>query len=106
MFHELGHEWWGNYLSVADWADFWIHEGIGTYAEAMYIEERFGLEKARAFIDDRFKKNITNSAPVVPQRNSTTKQKSGNNVYYKAAHFLHILHGRYQYGDSSMLTQL
>jgi len=91
LFHELGHEWWGNYLSVADWADFWIHEGVGTYAEAMYIEERFGLEKARAFIDDRFKKNITNSAPVVPQRNSTTKQKSGNDVYYKAAHFLHIL---------------
>ena len=30
LFHELGHEWWGNFLSVADWSDFWIHEGICT----------------------------------------------------------------------------
>ena len=34
MFHEMGHEWWGNYLSVADWSDFWIHEGFDTYAES------------------------------------------------------------------------
>ena len=40
MFHEMGHEWWGNYLSVSDWSDFWIHEGFDTYAEAMFVEEK------------------------------------------------------------------
>ena len=44
LFHELGHEWWGNFLSVADWSDFWIHEGICTYSEVMYVEEKFGKE--------------------------------------------------------------
>ena len=39
LFHEAGHEWWGNYLSVSDWADLWIHEGFDTYAEAIYIDE-------------------------------------------------------------------
>ena len=42
LFHEMGHEWWGNYLSVFDWADFWIHEGFVTYAEALYIKKEFG----------------------------------------------------------------
>ena len=35
----MGHEWWGNYFSVADWSDFWIHEGFDTYSEALFIEE-------------------------------------------------------------------
>ena len=28
--HELAHEWWANLVTARDWADFWIHEGIGT----------------------------------------------------------------------------
>ena len=36
LFHELAHEWWGNYLSVSDWADFWIHEGFAIYSEALF----------------------------------------------------------------------
>ena len=31
LFHEMAHEWWGNYLSVSDWSDFWIHEGFAVY---------------------------------------------------------------------------
>ena len=38
LFHEMGHEWFGNYLSVADWSEFWIHEGFDTYAEALFVE--------------------------------------------------------------------
>tara|TARA_Y100001968_G_scaffold317406_1_gene346371 strand:- start:504 stop:2120 length:1617 start_codon:yes stop_codon:yes gene_type:complete len=91
LFHEAGHEWWGNYLSVADWSDFWIHEGFDTYAECMYIEQKFGLESAKNFIDERYKKNIVNKGPVVPDRNSTAKHNSGNDVYYKGAHILHML---------------
>ena len=91
LFHEMGHEWWGNFLSVSDWADFWIHEGIDTYAEAMYIEQDYGIEAAKVFVEERFKKNIKNEAPVVPEKNATTKQRSGNDVYYKAAHILHTL---------------
>ena len=42
----MGHEWWGNFLSVANWSDFWIHEGFDTYAEALFIEEKYGRNKA------------------------------------------------------------
>ena len=104
MFHEMGHEWWGNYLSVADWSDFWIHEGFDTYAEAMFIEENYGIESLRNFIDERYKKNIKNKSPVVPERNSTTRLTSGNDVYYKGAHILHML--RYLIGDKMLRESL
>ena len=104
LFHEAGHEWWGNYISVADWSDFWIHEGICTYAESMYIEEKFGLESAKNFIDERFKKNITNTAPIVPDRNSNANLESGNDVYYKGAHALHML--RYIIGKETLWASL
>ena len=73
LFHEMGHEWWGNYLSVSDWSDFWIHEGFDTYAEALYIEDNFGKNALKSFLKNRYKKNIKNQHPVVPQKNGTTK---------------------------------
>ena len=104
LLHEIGHEWWGNYLSVSDWADIWIHEGICTYAEAMYVEEKFGLETARNFIDERFRKNISNKAPIIPMKNQTAKPKSGTDVYYKAALFLHMV--RYVIGKELLWQSL
>ena len=104
MFHEMGHEWWGNYLSVADWADFWIHEGFDTYAEALFIEEKYGLSASRNFVEQRYKKNITNEWPVVPSRNSTTENKAGSDIYYKGAHILHTL--RYLIGKDILEESL
>ena len=97
LFHEMGHEWWGNYLSVSDWSDFWIHEGFDTYAEAIYIEEKFGQPALEDFLINRYIKNIKNEYPVVPEKGATTNQPSGNDVYYKGAYVLHTL--RYLIGD-------
>ena len=104
MFHEMGHEWWGNYLSVADWADFWIHEGFDTYAEALFVEEKYGKEAAKNFVKNRYKKNIQNQKLVVPARNTSTEYKTDNDVYYKGAHILHTL--RYLIGDEILRESL
>ena len=42
MLHEMTHEWWGNKVTAKDWEDFWIHEGIGTYTEALYLLDKVG----------------------------------------------------------------
>ena len=91
MFHEMGHEWWGNYLSVTDWSDFWIHEGFDTYAEAIFVEEKYGKKALRGFIKTRYKKNIQNVKPVVLETNATMGDKTGTDIYYKGAHTLHML---------------
>ncbi len=44
LVHELSHEWWGNSLSGKDYCDIWMHEGMATYAEALFIEKIYGAE--------------------------------------------------------------
>ena len=49
LVHEVAHEWWGNSVSAADWGHFWIHEGMGSYAEGVYVERTRGREAADTY---------------------------------------------------------
>ena len=44
LVHELAHEWWGNSVTGKDYCDIWIHEGIATYSEALFLERHLGVE--------------------------------------------------------------
>ena len=44
--HELAHSWSGNLATNATWADFWLNEGMTTYAERRIIEELYGPKVA------------------------------------------------------------
>ena len=36
--HELAHQWFGNSLTTATWADIWLNEGFACYAEWLWAE--------------------------------------------------------------------
>lgn len=36
--HEFSHEWFANQLSVANYDDLWLHEGLGSYAQPLLAE--------------------------------------------------------------------
>ena len=36
--HELGHSWFGDYVTCASWQDIWINEGFASYSEYITIE--------------------------------------------------------------------
>lgn len=40
--HELAHQYWGNLVTCASWADFWLNEGIATFMVAAWKEHRWG----------------------------------------------------------------
>lgn len=44
--HELAHSWSGNLATNATWADFWLNEGMTTYAERRIIEKVYGPKVA------------------------------------------------------------
>jgi aminopeptidase N len=44
LVHELAHEWWGNSLTGKDYCDIWIHEGMATYSEALFLERIYGTD--------------------------------------------------------------
>ncbi|WP_037551658.1 M1 family metallopeptidase [Sphingomonas sp. URHD0057] len=44
--HELAHSWSGNLATNAVWNDFWLNEGMTTYAEGRIIEELYGKKAA------------------------------------------------------------
>lgn len=111
-FHELAHEWWGNLVTAADWKDFWLHEGLTEYMQALYSEELFGEEAYHKAITG-FKANLLNIQPVAPRESQSTDQVyfigaqegvSNNDIYYKGAVILHTL--RYLIGDEDFFTLL
>src|SRR5574341_57471 len=104
MLHEMGHEWWGNYVTVRDWADFWIHEGICSYAEALFVNDKFGMEAYHKYVKENLRRRILNRQPIVPKRDATTSETYNSDIYAKAATMLHTL--RYLTGDSLLLDIL
>lgn len=103
MNHEFGHEWWGNKVTAKDWADFWIHEGINVFGDALDIRE---LEGEQAYLK-RFRENalhFENTKPIVQGKDLDAESAYIGDIYGKGAFFMHTL--RYVIGDSIFFPAL
>lgn len=101
VMHELAHQWFGDSLTPAEWADVWLNEGFATYAEALWFEETEGTAAYHEFMD--MKRNeadwlrqgpVYDPMPVFP----------GRVIYDKGAWILHILRGRM--GDAAFFGMI
>ena len=97
MHHEFGHEWWGNKVTAKDWADYWIHEGINTFADALYIRE-FEGEAAYNTYFKRAAFGFENKLPIVQHPDMDEESAYIGDIYGKGAFFMHTV--RYVMGDS------
>jgi aminopeptidase N len=57
MWHEVAHEWWGNNVTVRDYADLWIHEAFATYAEVLAYKELNGEAAAKKYLKEQIPGN-------------------------------------------------
>jgi len=103
MNHEFGHEWWGNKVTAGDWADYWIHEGIGTFGDALYTRDMEG-EAAYEKYFQRIAPRIRNDKPIVLGKDITEDEAYHPDIYPKGAFFMHTL--RYVIGDSIFFPTL
>lgn len=112
MFHELGHEWFGNLITASDWRDFWIHEGFQSFLDTYYMEKTRGKDAYFRGMANRIR-NLRNMQPVAPRESRTTVEMymaapdyvvSDGDIYGKGAVILHTL--RYLLGDDAFFTAM
>lgn len=100
--HELAHEWWGNLVTNYDWRDMWLHEGFGTYMQALYLEELRGREGYHAYMDRM--RYFSNRLAVAPRETRSAAEIYQAPIYTKGAWILHSL--RYLLGDEVFFEAL
>jgi aminopeptidase N len=103
LLHELGHEWWGNKVTVKDWADMWIQEGICTFGDHLYTLDYDGKD---AYLD-RMKataRATSNLVPVIPGKDIDADAVYQYDIYVKGAFFMHTI--RYIVGDEIFFPTL
>ena len=103
LFHEFGHEWWGNLVTCSDWRDMWLHEGFESYMEALYAESLQGQEAYHKYVTG-FRSRRASEMPVAPRESKTGHEIYAAPIYSKGALVLHTL--RYLIGDEAFFTAL
>jgi aminopeptidase N len=103
MHHEFGHEWWGNKVTAKDWADYWIHEGICTYGDALYVREFEGKD-AYIKLFQRSAPTFGNKIPIVVGKDIDEEAAYNGDIYGKGAFFMHTI--CYIMGDSTFFPAL
>ena len=103
MSHEFGHEWWGNKITAKDWSDYWIHEGINTFGDALEILELAG-EDAYLKIFQQSALHFANKLPIVQGKDLDEESAYISDIYNKGAFFMHSL--RFIMGDKIFFPAL
>ncbi|MES2702821.1 MAG: M1 family aminopeptidase [Bacteroidota bacterium] len=91
--HELGHQWFGDNVTCATWADISMNEGFASYTEYLYIDHFRTHAQALADIRDR-QDNVKSSLGGSVYVDDTTSEErifDSRLTYDKGACVLHML---------------
>ena len=95
--HEFAHEYFGNQMTNANWDDMWLHEGLGSYMQPLYMQYLRGDQEYFSSLM-RMRSTISNKAAMVSGTPRTGEevydQKRGGpgpDIYVKGALAMHTL---------------
>jgi aminopeptidase N len=85
--HELSHQWFGDYVTTANWANMWINEGFAQFMTGQYWSLRQGRMAAEDFYLTRYHEYLSKDR----QRRMPLAALASNNIYPKGALVLDML---------------
>lgn len=103
--HEMAHSWFQGIVTIADWKDLWLSEGLATYHEALYYGYLNGPESERDYVQSlalSYRTSAEMSEGFFPVHDP--EEMWGVTVYRKGALVFHML--RYLVGDEAFLDLL
>ena len=106
--HEFAHEWFANQLTHASVNHMWLHEGIGTWMQPLYL----GWARGDMFYTSemwRQRQMINSRVPLVPPEGTLPDYNDreagwGTDIYAKGAWIMHT--ARYLVGEEIIFPAL
>lgn len=96
--HEIAHQWFGDSVTGATWADLWLSEGFATYFAGLFIERHDGQQSFKSYMqnaaDSVFKYSKKAQTPIHDRDTEELFGLLNANSYQKGAWVLHMLRSR------------
>lgn len=101
--HETAHQWFGDAVTPATWADLWLSEGFATYYAGLFIERQESPAAFRDYMERKreeyLKYERERRAPIYDRETEDLNELLNANNYQKGAWVLHML--RAELGDAT-----